>query len=164
MKPDRLSPGARINLRLGALAAVLVLTAAAGTHPASSLSESNDTATGKTVRVTACLGTLSTAAANMAAGQLASVKYAHAKDARAVAPDQQSFLVASAAKQVASARQPLAQGTSGQTATLEERSASATRITAIARRNGGNTPGVSRLSAETAHRIDEVNRNLQQMV
>lgn len=72
--------------------------------------------------------------------------------------------VASAAGQVASASQSLAQGTSQQAATLEETSASTTEITAITRRNAENTTSVSGLMAETAHRIEDANQHLEEMV
>jgi len=72
--------------------------------------------------------------------------------------------VAAAAGQVASASQSLAQGTSEQAATLEETSASTTEITAITRRNAENTRAVSGLMTETAQRVEDANRNLEEMV
>ena len=75
-----------------------------------------------------------------------------------------SSQVASAAEQVASASQSLAQGTSEQAATLEETSSSTTEITAITRRNAENTRSVSGLMTETTHRVEDANRNLEEMV
>jgi len=72
--------------------------------------------------------------------------------------------VAAAAGQVASASQSLAQGTSEQAATLEETSSSTTEITAITRRNAENTRAVSGLMTETAQRVEDANRNLEEMV
>ena len=72
--------------------------------------------------------------------------------------------VAAAAGQVSSASQSLAQGTSQQAATLEETSASTTELTAITRRNAENTHSVSGLMTETAHRVEDANNNLEQMV
>jgi len=78
--------------------------------------------------------------------------------------EESSRHVASASGQVASASQSLAQGTSEQAATLEQTSASTTEITAITRKNADNTRSVAGLMDETAQRVGDANRNLEQMV
>ena len=72
--------------------------------------------------------------------------------------------VSSAAGQVASASQSLAQGTSEQAATLEETSSSATEIAAITRKNAENTREVAAHMGETSQLVAAANHNLQEMV
>jgi methyl-accepting chemotaxis protein/methyl-accepting chemotaxis protein-1 (serine sensor receptor) len=72
--------------------------------------------------------------------------------------------VASAAGQVASASQSLAQGTSQQAATLQETSSAASEITAITRKNAGNTGTVAGLMNQTAQLVGGANRNLAEML
>ncbi len=72
--------------------------------------------------------------------------------------------VASAAAQVSSASQSLAQGSSEQAASLQETSAASGEISSMARRNTENSDASSKIAGESAGKLDETNRLLQQMV
>jgi hypothetical protein len=65
---------------------------------------------------------------------------------------------------VASSARSLAQGASQQAASLEETSASSAEINAMASRNAANSKSVADHMQEVALRVDEANRDLQQMV
>jgi len=101
------------------------------------------TATGAFVNVTALIKTLKQVAAIVGSG---------ARE------------VASAAAQVSSASQSLAQGSSEQAASLEETSAATEEINSMAQRNTENSDATSKIALESAGKLDETNRLLQQMV
>ncbi len=80
MKRSTLTFGAKINCTFAALAAVLALTVWFGFHTNGSLSDSLDTATGKTLRKIELAGQLNAAESDMAVGQRGAVLFAYAKD------------------------------------------------------------------------------------
>jgi methyl-accepting chemotaxis protein/methyl-accepting chemotaxis protein-1 (serine sensor receptor) len=91
MKKNSLTFGAKINCTFAALAAVLALTIWCAFHTANALSDSLETAAGKTTRKIELLGILNTGRANMAAGQRGAVMFAYAKDSTQSASARQFF-------------------------------------------------------------------------
>jgi methyl-accepting chemotaxis protein/methyl-accepting chemotaxis protein-1 (serine sensor receptor) len=91
MKKSTLTFGAKIYCTLATLAAVLALTVWFGFHTASTLSDSLDTATGKTLRKIELAGTLNAAEADMAVGQRGAVMFTYAKDPTQGATARQLF-------------------------------------------------------------------------
>jgi len=80
MKKDKLTFGAKINCTFAALAAVLALSVWSGFHAVGSLSDSLDSASGKTLRKVELAGILNTAESDMAVGQRGAVMFTYAKD------------------------------------------------------------------------------------
>jgi|CZKS01.1.fsa_nt_gi hypothetical protein len=72
--------------------------------------------------------------------------------------------VAASATQVSSAGQSLAQGASEQAASLEETSSASTQVNAMAGKNAANSKSAAENMVEASERVDQANRNLQQMV
>jgi methyl-accepting chemotaxis protein len=72
--------------------------------------------------------------------------------------------LASAAVQVSSSSQGLAQGASEQAASLEETSSSATEINAMSHKNADNAKSAVLLMEQTAGRVAEGNRKLQELI
>jgi methyl-accepting chemotaxis protein len=148
-KRDTLTFGAKINCAFAALAAVLALSVWFGLHSMGRLQQ--------LLLIPLGIAVLTVALA-MVRGANSSLRQS------ATELLEGSRQVAAAAGQIASASQSLAQGTSEQAATLEETSSSTTELTAITRRNAENTRSVSGLMTETAHRVDDANHNLEEMV
>ena len=80
MKRSTLTFGAKINCTVTALAAALALVVGFGFYTAGSLSDSLDSATGKTLRKVELAGVLDASRANMAAGQRGVVMFTYSKD------------------------------------------------------------------------------------
>jgi methyl-accepting chemotaxis protein/methyl-accepting chemotaxis protein-1 (serine sensor receptor) len=91
MKRSTLTFGAKINCTFAALAAVLALTVWFGFYSEASLSDSLDTATGKTLRKIELAGQLNAAEADMAVGQRGAVMFTYAKDPSQSAVSRQLF-------------------------------------------------------------------------
>jgi len=72
--------------------------------------------------------------------------------------------VAGAASHISSASQSLAQGSSEQAASLEETSAATKEISSMARKNAENSKAAMDITVQSASRIEETNRLLEQMV
>jgi methyl-accepting chemotaxis protein/methyl-accepting chemotaxis protein-1 (serine sensor receptor) len=72
--------------------------------------------------------------------------------------------VATAAGQVSSSSQSLAQGASQQAASLEETSASSEEINSMARRNTDNSRSTAELLARSQEKVSQANRYLEDMV
>jgi methyl-accepting chemotaxis protein len=72
--------------------------------------------------------------------------------------------ITSAAGQVASSSQTLAQGASEQAASLEETSSSSEEITSMTRKNAENSQTAAAVMAEVDQRVTEGNRTLEEMV
>lgn len=72
--------------------------------------------------------------------------------------------VATAAGQVSSSSQSLAQGASQQAASLEETSASSEEINSMARKNTDNSRSTAQLLSRSQEKVDQANRYLEDMV
>ena len=72
--------------------------------------------------------------------------------------------IASAAGQVSSSSQSLAQGSSEQAATIEETSAASSEINSMAQRNTDNSRTTAEIVAHSQERFMETNKSLDQMV
>src|ERR1039458_2179045 len=84
MKKDSLTFGAKINCTFATIAAVLALAVWFGFQTAGSLSDSLESATGKTLRRIELAGILNTAESDMAVGQRGVVMFTYAKDSAAI--------------------------------------------------------------------------------
>jgi methyl-accepting chemotaxis protein len=91
MKRDTLTFGAKITCTFAALAAVMAITVWFSFHTAGSLSDSLETATGKTLRKIELAGILNAAEANMAVGHRGAVMFAYAKDSGQTTAARQLF-------------------------------------------------------------------------
>ena len=95
MKKDSLTFGAKINCTFATIAAVLALAVWFGFHTAGSLSDSLESATGKTLRKIELAGILNTAESDMAVGQRGVVMFTYAKDSGQTTSAKQLFRTSS---------------------------------------------------------------------
>jgi methyl-accepting chemotaxis protein/methyl-accepting chemotaxis protein-1 (serine sensor receptor) len=95
MKKDSLTFGAKINCTFATIAAVLALAVWYGFHTAGSLSDSLESATGKTLRKIELAGILNTAESDMAVGQRGVVMFTYAKDSGQTTSAKQLFRTSS---------------------------------------------------------------------
>src|ERR1039458_8562330 len=95
MKKDSLTFGAKINCTFATIAAVLALAVWFGFQTAGSLSDSLESATGKTLRRIELAGILNTAESDMAVGQRGVVMFTYAKDSGQTTSAKQLFRTSS---------------------------------------------------------------------